>query len=326
MSRMRGKARPHSSSPASVVVGIDVSKDWLDVFLHPGGERLRFENDAAGLRRLRTRCLAVSAKLVVMEATGRYHRAAHVCLHAAGVPVAIINPYRSRRFADVLGRLAKTDEIDAEVLARFAAVMEPVPTDPPSNALARITEMTVARRQMVQERLALESRRSQASLDLVRDQIDERIELCRRQCKALNAELLVLVRAEQEIARRFDILTSIPGIGPTTAATLLSEMQELGAANSAEVSALAGVAPMNRDSGTLRGRKMIRGGRIAVRNVLYMAATVAVRWNPGLKAFYERLRQIGKPFKVAITAVMRKLLILANALLAENRTWSPTPP
>ncbi|MGB3797631.1 MAG: IS110 family transposase [Alteraurantiacibacter sp.] len=308
------------------MVGIDVSKDWLDVFLHPGGERLRVENDTAGIHRLRTRCLAVAAKLMVLEATGRYHRAAHVCLHAADVPVAVINPYRSRRFADVLGRLAKTDEIDAEVLARFAAVMEPAPTDPPSSAMARITEMTVARRQMVRERLALESRRSQASLDLVRDQVDERIKLCRRQCKALDAELRVLVRAERQIARRFDILTSIPGIGPTTAATLLSDMQELGAANAAEVSALAGVAPMNRDSGTLRGRKMIRGGRVAVRNVLYMAATVAVRWNPCLKAFYERLRQIGKPFKVAITAVMRKLLILANALLTEDRTWSPTPP
>lgn len=138
MSRIRGKARPYSSSPASVVVGLDVSKDWLDVFLHPGGERLRVENDTAGIHRLRTRCLAVAAKLVVMEATGRYHRAAHVCLHAAGVPVAVINPYRSRRFADVLGRLAKTDEIDAEVLARFAAVMEPAPTDPPSNAMARM--------------------------------------------------------------------------------------------------------------------------------------------------------------------------------------------
>ncbi|MBU2963832.1 transposase, partial [Citreicella sp. C3M06] len=124
----------------------------------------------------------------------------------------------------------------------------------------------------------------------------------------------------------FEILTSIPGIGQTTATTLLSQMQELGAAKAAEVSALAGVAPMNRDSGTLRGRKMIRAGRIAVRYVLYMAATVAVRWNPGLKAFYERLRQIGKPFKGAITAVMRKLLILANALLTEDRTWSPTPP
>ena len=326
MSRMRGKVTPHSRSPAAVVVGIDVSKAWLDVFVHPDRERFRVENDTAGIHKLRTRCLAVSAKLVVMEATGRYHRAAHICLHAAGVPVAIINPYRSRRFADVLGRLAKTDEIDAEVLARFAEVMEPVPSEPPSNAMARITEITVARRQLVQERLVLESRRSQASLDLVTDQINARIALCKRQSKVLDAELLSLVRAERRIARRYDILTSVPGIGPTTAVTLLSEMQELGAANAAEVSALAGVAPMNRDSGTMRGRKMIRGGRIAVRNVLYMAASVAVRWNPGLKAFYERLRQVGKPFKVAITAVMRKLLILANTLLTEDRTWSTTPP
>ena len=326
MSRIKGKATTDRPQSEAVVVGIDVSKDWLDVFLHPLGDGFRVRNDPIGISQLKARCLAISAELVVMEATGRYHRTAHAFLHEAGIQVAVINPYRTRRFADVLGRLAKTDEIDAEVLAQFAAVMKPAPTVPPSRTMAQITEITVARRQVVDERLALESQRAQASLDLVKDQLDDRIALCRRQCKVLEAELLAVIRREPLVARRYAILTSIPGIGPTTAATLLSEMKELGSANSAEVAALAGVAPMNRDSGAMRGRKMIRSGRIVARNTLYMAAVVAVRWNPDLAAFYGRLRQAGKPFKVAITAAMRKLLVLANTLLRENRNWSPTPP
>ncbi|WP_375262513.1 IS110 family transposase [Palleronia sp.] len=325
MSRIGGKATTDHQQPGTVV-GIDVSKTYLDVCVHPCRDRFRVRNDAAGLEELRNCCLASVASLVVMEATGRYHRAAHACLHEAGIPVAIINPYRTRRFADVLGRLAKTDEIDAEVLAEFAAVMKPVPTEPPSIMMARITEVVVARRQVVDERRALGNQRSQVSVDLVKDQLDERIALCRHQCKVLEAELLVAIQSDPAIARRYSILTSIPGIGPTTAATLLSEMKELGSANSAEVAALAGVAPMNRDSGTMRGRKMIRSGRIVARNTLYMAAVVAVRWNRDIAAFYGRLRQAGKPFKVAITAAMRKLLLLANTLLKEDRAWSPTPP
>lgn len=325
MSRIKGKASTDHSQPETVV-GIDVSKAYLDVCLHAFGERFRVRNDAIGHAELRDRCLAVGMKLVVMEATGRYHRAAHTFLHEAGIPTAIVNPYRTRRFADVLGRLAKTDEIDAEVLAEFAAIMKPAPTEPPSETMAQITEITVARRQVIDERLALESQRAQTLLDLVREQLDERIALCRQQCKVLEAELLRAIRSEPRIARRYAILSSIPGIGPATASTLLSEMKELGSANAAEVAALAGVAPMNRDSGAMRGRKMIRSGRIVARNTLYMAALVAVRWNRDLKIFYERLRQMGKPFKVAITAAMRKLLLLANSLLKEDRAWSPTPP
>ena len=325
MSRIRGKATTDHQPPGTVV-GVDVSKALLDVCLYPSGDRVRICNDKAGLKKLVNRCLASSAGLVVMEATGRYHRAAHISLHKAGLPVAVINPYRTRRFAEVLGRLAKTDEIDAAVLAEFAAVMKPAPSEPPTERMAQITEIIVARRQVVDERRALENKRAQATLELVRDQLDERIALCRRQCKVLEAKLLEAIRSERTIARRYEILTSIPGIGPTTAATLLSEMKELGNANAAEVAALAGVAPMNRDSGTMRGRKMIRSGRIAARNTLYMAAVVAVRWNRDLAAFYSRLREAGKPFKVAITAAMRKLLLLANTLLKEDRVWSPTPP
>ena len=326
MSRIKGKAQPESCRPTAQVVGIDVSKGWLDVFAHPDGERFRVDNDPAGIRRLRKRCLEILPELVVMEATGRHHRAAHACLHEAGLPVAVVNPYRSRRFADVLGRLAKTDRIDAETLARFGATMRPAVSEPPTEIMARITEITVARRQVVEARISLEQQLSEASSAIVKSQVAERIALCRRHLGELDRMLTDLVQVDPATARHFEVLTSVPGIGPVTATTLLVEMKELGAANAAEVAALAGLAPMNRDSGLLRGRKMIRGGRIAARNVLYMAATVAMRWNRNLAAFYARLRQAGKPFKVAITATMRKLIVLANTLLKEDRVWTPTPP
>ena len=326
MSRIRGKAQPKGCQSATVFIGIDVCKGWLDVFLHPDGERFRVTNDATGIDLLRKQCLKLSAELVVMEATGRYHRAAHACLHEAGLPVAVVNPYRSRRFADVLGRLAKTDRIDAETLARFGATMRPAISDPPTRIMAQIAEATVARRQVVEARIALEQQHSESALAAIRAQIAKRIEMCRRHLEELDGMLLDLVKSEPMTSRRFEILTSVPGIGPVTAATLLVEMREPGAANAAEIAALAGLAPMNRDSGQFRGRKMIRGGRTAARNVLYMAATVAMRWNRDLAAFYNRLRERGKPFKIAITATMRKLIVLVNTLLTEDRMWSLTPP
>lgn len=326
MSRIKGKATTNQTLSETVVVGVDVSKKWLDVFLHPIGERVHVENNATGIGKLLTCCLANSAGLVVMEATGRYHRTAHTALHEAGIKVAIINPYRTRRFADVLGRLAKTDEIDAEVLARFATIMKPAPTEPSTGTMARIKEIVVARRQVINERLVLENQCEEATSDIVKDLAAERIALCRRHCDVLDAELQAVMKSDPQIAGQYAILTSIPGIGPTTAATLLAEMKELGSANAGEVAALAGLAPMNRDSGMMRGRKSIRGGRVMARNSLYMASISAVRWNGDLKVFYERLRKAGKPFKVAITAVMRKLVILANTLLKEGRAWSTTRP
>ena len=175
MSRIRGKAQPERCRSTAAVVGIDVSKGWLDVFVHPDGERFRVDNDPAGIQRLRKRCLAVLPELVVMEATGRYHRAAHACLHEAGLPVAVVNPYRSRRFADVLGRLAKTDRIDAETLARFGATMRPAVSEPPTEIMAKLAEATVARRQVVETRISLEQQLSEAFLAVVKAQIAERI-------------------------------------------------------------------------------------------------------------------------------------------------------
>ncbi|MGR3436139.1 MAG: IS110 family transposase [Shimia sp.] len=323
---MQGEVSTEETDWIPVVIGIDVSKAALDVFVHPEQRRFRVRNDDAGIAALIERLASAPPTLVVIEATGRYHRKVHERLHDAGFPVAVVNPYRSRRFADILGRLAKTDRIDAEVLARLGATLSPDPTAPPSAVMAAIGELTVARRQVIRERTALEQQKEDTVSDVVRTQIEERIALCTRHCKALDAELLQLVGSDPEVQRRYQILTSIRGVGPTTATTLMAEMPELGAASASQIASLAGVAPMNRDSGVQRGRRMIRGGRIGARNTLYMAAVVAVRWNEGFKTFYRRLRGSGKPFKVAITAVMRKLLILANTLVREDRMWTLAPP
>ena len=324
MSRMQGKAQIEEGEKA--VVGIDVSKATLDVFVHPQGTAFRVRNDARGVEELVRRLDGLSPSLVVMEATGRYHRAAWHGLYAAGTRVAVVNPYRSRRFADVIGRLAKTDRIDAAVLAHFGAAMRPSPSEPPSEVMVRIGEIAVARRQLVAQRVTLEHQLSETTMDVVRRQIEARLALCRSQYDELEAALLELVRSEPHVRRRYEVLTSIPGIGAVTAVTLLTEMPELGSANAGQVAALAGLAPMNRDSGMMRGRRTIRGGRVAARNVLYMAAVVAMRFNRAIKAFYDRLRRAGKSFKVAITASMRKLLVLANGLVRENRLWMPSPP
>ncbi len=199
-------------------------------------------------------------------------------------------------------------------------------TIPPSQHHAKIAEITVARRQVVDELRVLRQQRSQTREPLVIAQIDARLALCEHHRAGLEAMMAELIEAEEDIRRKHRILTSIPGMGLATSATLISEMRELGQANARQIAALAGVAPMNRDSGGFRGARRIGGGRKPVRDVIYMAAVVAIRWNRDMAAFYRRLRQAGKPYKVAITAVMRKLLILANTLLAENRPWSETRP
>jgi transposase len=247
-------------------------------------------------------------------------------LHDAGFGVAVMNPYRTRRFADMLGQLAKTDTIDARTLALFAAMVQPEAKAPPAPALSDLAALLVARRQISQHKAALQNQLGATGHTLVSRQIRARIKMADRHLAALDAEIRLILRTHPDLKQRYDILTSVPGIGLITAATMIAELSELGDANASQIAALVGVAPMNCDSGIWRGQRRIRGGRSSVRNTLYMAALAAVRCNKGFAAFYERLRTNGKPFKVAITAVIRKLAILANTLITENRKWEPLRP
>lgn len=322
MSRMQGK----TVSSTQVFVGLDVSRYHLDIPVHPLGQHFRVGNDPAGLKDAIRRLLPLDLAGLVMEATGRYHRLAHEGLFAAGLPVAVVNPLRTRRVADTLGQLAKTDRIDARTLALFAAMITPQTVAPESPALARLRELLAARRQLCEERVALQSQlRETTELFIVR-QIQTRIRTCQRHEKAISERVTQHMASDPALKHGFALLTSLPGVALITAATLIPERPQLGQASGAQIAALVGAAPMNSDSGTFRGTRRIRGGRRSVRNALYMAAIRASRLQPAMRHFYDRLRAAGKPFKVAITAVLRKLAILANSLIKQNRPWQPRRP
>lgn len=259
-----------------------------------------------------------------MEATGRYHRLAFQSLHDAGFSVAVMNPYRTRRFADTVGQLAKTDHIDARTLARFATTITPRPSVPVSPSMMALGDLLTARRQVVQERATLLNQLGETSVPLVARQIRTRVKMCARHRDAIEREIRELISQCDALRQKFDILTSIPGVALITAATLLAELAELGEVTGSQASALVGVAPMNHDSGASRGQRRIKGGRKNLRKVIYMASLTAIKANPDMRKFYDRLKANGKPFKVALSAVMRKMVILANSLISENRCWSKT--
>jgi transposase len=323
---MQGKELSERKPMTEVYIGIDVSKAWLDIHIHPSGDNLRFANDRVGVGELIREIAGLSVKLIVVEATGKSHRRVHRALDKAGHQVAVVNPYRSRKLADALGLLAKTDVIDARVLALFARHIDPRPTPPLAANIAEIKELVAARRAMVADMTALKNRLGSTEHRLPARQLRARLKTLEGQIKGLVTEIQRLIAADPGLARRAAILASVPGIGPIGVITLIAEMVELGTCSRTQIAALAGVAPMNWDSGLMRGRRIIKGGRAGVRTVLYMAALTAVRANLGLKAFYQRLIKNGKKPKVALTAVMRKLIILTNILIKEDRTWSPTPP
>jgi len=323
MSRMQDKKNQPTTH---VYVGIDVSKLHLDVFIRPLGRKRQFNNDIAGIKKLIRQCRSDHVHLVAMEATGRYHRLAHQMLHEANIDVAVVNPYRSRKFADAIGKLAKTDPIDAKVLADFAALLQPKPSQPPSRKQRALSDLNVARRQVLAEIGTLKRQSHETDHPLATRHIRARIKMCERHKFVLEQEIQNQINAQENLKHRFDILTSIPGVGPATATTMITDLAELGQANSREIAALAGLAPMNRDSGARSGPRIIRGGRKYVRNMLYMCAVGQSRREGFLGSFYRHLIKQGKNPKVALTAVMRKLVILANTLIAENRHWQPTPP
>jgi transposase len=320
---MQGKVHDDAMSP--VYVGIDVCKERLDVYLHPLGERFAVANDAGGWRRLRSRLARLAPALVVMEATSKYHRSVHRRLDAAPIPVAVVNPLRARLFAEASGRLGKTDAIDARMLALMAEQLSPDPTPPLSPAAEALQELARARASAVAEKTAIGQRRDIAAIAFLRRELAARHESLKRHIDRLEAEIGRIIAADPDLARRRQVLLSIPGIGPVTAITLIAGLGELGRCSDKQVASLAGLAPHPKDSGARQGQRRTGGGRSELRSSLYMAAIAAIRANPDLKAFHQRLTGNGKPFKVAITAVMRKLLILANSLIAQNRTWTPMP-
>jgi len=323
MSRMQEQIM---NEPPSVYAGIDVGKSQLDVFIHPSGIRLQAQNNRSSMLRLLRTLTGHGVDLVVMEATGKYHCRLHAMLHEAGVATAVINPFRSRQFADSIGKLAKTDTIDAETLALFGERMNPAPTTPPTPHTKLLHDLHTARRQVSNEVADLKRQLQTTDNPMASRQIEARIRLGQEHKKILEKELLTVIQSNAELKMKYDILISIPGIGKITAAIMLADLSELGCANARQISALSGVAPMNWDSGKRNGKRMIRGGRRCVRNALYMCAVACSRRSDCFGNTYRNLVQRGKPPKIALTAVMRKLVIVANTLISEGRLWQDTAP
>jgi transposase len=302
-------------------VGIDVSRDRLDGHLRPSGDAFAVARDGPGIERLAERLGALGPVLVVLEATGGFETTVAAALAAARLPLAVVNPAQVRAFARAAGRLAKTDRLDAEAIARFAEAVRPDPRPVPDAQAAALAELVSRRRQIV-EMIGMESnRRRQARDPRVLRGIDRTLAALQAALTEVDREIDGDVRRTPVWRDAEDLLTSVPGVGPITARTLIAELPELGRIDRRRVAALVGVAPINRDSGTMRGRRTIAGGRTPVRNTLYMAALTAVRWNPTIKATYDRLRGRGAPHKAAIVAAMRKLLTILNAMLRDKAPW-----
>ena len=306
-----------------VNVGVDVSKKRLDVKVLPGGESWSCGQTPEEHEALALRLDALGPACIVLEATGGLELPVVAVLGARGLPVAVVNPRQVRDFAKALGRLAKTDRIDAEVLALFAERVQPPMRPLPDEASAELSALVARRRQLV-DMLTMEKNRLHSTRSpRVRRSIEGLIAALSSQLSDVDGELERTIQASPLWREKDELLRSVPGVGAVLSSTLLVELPELGTLNRKELAALVGVAPLNRDSGTLRGRRSIWGGRAAVRSALYMGALVAARHNPVIRAFYARLRARGKPAKVALVACMRKLLSMLNAMLRDNRPWRP---
>lgn len=303
-------------------VGIDVAKQQLDVALLPTGKKFAVKRTSDGYQQLLDQLPAAGSCHVVLEATGGYEREVVAELLSHGHHVSVVNPRQVRDFARALGILAKTDRIDAYVLARFAEQVNPrsVLDVPPK--LAELQQLVERRRQLIELRTAENNRLELCTAKMARKSIQQVLKTIDKQIAAIEAEIARLVESDDDWKRKTQVLTSVPGVGKITAASLIADLPELGQLNRAQIVSLAGLAPFNHDSGKLKGKRAIGGGRVTIRNALYMAALSAMRCNPALKEFAQRLHQKGKLFKVRITACMRKLLVVLNSLVKNNQIWS----
>ena len=306
-----------------ITIGADISKDHIDLHRLPDGKRLRVTNDRKGFAAILEWIGEAPVERIVYEPTGAYHRAFEYFMLSCGLPVSKVNPRQARRFADVLGKLVKTDRADAEILAQFGVLLNPRLLPPDAASFAELKELHAARLALVRDRTAAKNRGKNITQLLLKRQNAARLKQIEAQLVQVEQAISGHIAMNESLKARFDILVSIPGLSSITAFTLLIEMPELGELDEKAAGKLAGLAPGDRQSGRWTGRAFIVGGRAIVRQALYMPALVAIRFNPDLKAKYQALRTSGKPPKVAITAIMRKLVVLANALLRKQQIWAP---
>lgn len=305
-------------------VGIDVGKKKNHVHIHGLAEESEYHNDAEGIRELVESMRQMAPTLIVAEATGGYERLMVAELSGASLPIAVVNPTRVRRFADSLGQLAKTDKIDAQTIAHFASVVRPPVRALKSEEEERLGDLLDRRRQII-VMITAEKNRLHTSRGRIRDNIQEHVDWLTAKRNELDKEIDGMIRHSEEWSEKGALLCSVPGVGSVTAATLLADLPELGTLNRQKIAALVGVAPFNKDSGKKRGKRRIFGGRAPVRRTLYMAALVCTRHNPVIKRFYNSLLDRGKEKKVALTACMRKLLVILNAMVRKQESWRYIP-
>ena len=302
-------------------IGIDVSKDRLDVHVRPSEEAFAVGRDGEGLAALIERVGMLDPYLVVLEATGGFELTVAAALVAAGVPLAVVNPRQIRDFARATGQLAKTDALDAKAIARFAEMVRPEPRAVPDEQARALGELVARRRQVIEMMTAERNRRRQLTSRRLIKSVDRLLAVLLKELAELDRDVGEGIRGTPAWRERDELLRSVPGIGDIVSRTLIADLPELGRLDRKQIAALVGVAPLNRDSGKMRGRRTIWGGRAKVRSTLYMAALVASRHNPVLAVFYQRLVSAGKAKKLAITAVMRKLLTILNAIIRDRRPW-----
>jgi transposase len=305
----------------SIIVGIDVSKNRLDVALRPSGEAFVVERSPRGLEGLVGRLRALAPHLVALEATGGFETIVAAALAGAGFPVVVVNPVQIRAFARALGQRAKTDPIDAAVIAHFAEATKPAPRPLPDEATRLLADLVARRRQIIEMIGAERQREQRVTVPRLKKSISRLLKALEKELARLDQDIDDSIRGSPVWRAKEDLLCSVPGVGPVISRTLIAELPELGALDRKQIAALAGLAPFNRESGKWRGKSFIGGGRSAVRAVLFMGAMVAKKHNPILKAFFDRLVAAGKPKMVALIAVARKLLTILNAIIRDNRQW-----